>query len=187
MRVIKYVTINLLILLFVTGCGKITRMHQKAYDLSEAGKYQEALALYELMTTEKPKNPLILNDYGWTLFMADSLKASAEKLEMANNKCKKGSSILKRNIKKNLHIVNSYIRVKQHLQQGNPEKAKELLDEIDKSWKPREMKLKYYALVFESMGEEGKANEYWQRILNFYPNDGKRNHFQKLASTRITQ
>ena len=88
---------------------------------------------------------------------------------------------------KNLRIASTYIQVKEHLQQGSPEKAKELLDEIDRSWKTREMKLKYYALVYENMGNESKAREFWQRIMQFYPDDGERNHFQKLASTRIKQ
>lgn len=187
MRFIKHLTISLLILFLAAGCGKITRMHQKAYDSSEAGNYQGALELYEQITTEKPEDPLILNDYGWTLFMADSLQAAVEKLEMAKNKSNNGGSILTRNIEKNLHIANSYIKVKQQLQEGNPEKAKEVMDELEKSWKPREMRLKYYALVYESMGEETQANEYWQRVLDFYPDDGIRNHFQKLASNRIRQ
>ena len=61
------------------------------------------------------------------------------------------------------------------------------LDKIDRSWKTREMKLKYYAQVYELMGNKEKANEYWQRILNFYPDDGKRNQFQQLASTKLRQ
>jgi len=187
MRSLQYLTTIFIILSLTTGCGKIAKMHQKAYDLSEAGNYHGALALYEKMTTEKPDDPLILNDYGWTLFMADSLSASKKMLEKAKNACKKGGSILKRNIKKNLQITNTYIEVMQNLQQGNAEKAKELLDKIDRSWKTREMKLKYYAQVYELMGNKEKANEYWQRILNFYPDDGKRNQFQQLASTKLRQ
>ena len=162
-------------------------MHQKAYDLSEAGNYYEALGLYEKMLEEKPDKPLILNDYGWTLFMSDSLEAAVRMLEKANKATRKEGSILKKNIKKNLRIATTYIKVKEHLQQGDSEKAKELLDEIDRSWKTREMKLKYYALVYESMGNPSRAREYWQRIMEFYPEDGERNHFQKLASTRINQ
>ncbi len=187
MQLIKYLTVSLLILSLATSCGKTTRMHQNAYGFSEAGNYQRALELYKQILTEKPEDPLILNDYGWTLFMADSLNDAVEKLEMAKNKTNDGGSILARNIKKNLHITNSYIRVKQQLQEGSPEKAKEILDELDKSWKAREMRLKYYALVYESMGEETQANEYWQRVLDFYPDDGIRNHFQKLASSKIRQ
>ena len=185
MRVLQYLTAVVVILSLTTSCGKIAKMHQKAYGLSEAGNYHKALVLYEKMIAEKPENPLILNDYGWTLFMADSLEASAQKLQMAKKSCKKGGSILERNIKKNLQITNTYIKVKQYLKQDNPEQAMELLDEIDRSWKTREMKLKYYALVYEHMGNREKANEYWQRILNFYPEDGERNQFQKMASTRI--
>jgi Tfp pilus assembly protein PilF len=187
MRTLQFLISGIIIMSLTTGCGKIAKMHQKAYDLSEAGNYHEALGLYEKMLEEKPNKPLILNDYGWTLFMSDSLEAAVSMLEKAKSSTNEGGSILRRNIKKNLRIASTYIQVKGHLQQGNPEKAKELLDEIDRSWKTREMKLKYYALVYENMGNESKAREFWQRIMQFYPDDGERNHFQKLASTRIKQ
>ncbi|MFP4622293.1 MAG: tetratricopeptide repeat protein [Bacteroidales bacterium] len=187
MRLIKCLAFALIILSISTGCGKIANMQQKAYQLSGSGNYTEALELYEKMEAEKPKDPLILNDYGWTLFITDSLEAASKKLESAKNACNEGSSILKRNIEKNLTITNSYIKIKEHLCEGNSDQAKEVLDEIDRSWKAREMRLKHYALIHESMGNEGEATKYWQRILNFYPDDGERNQFQKLASSKIRQ
>jgi tetratricopeptide (TPR) repeat protein len=186
MKIHKALSIILLLSsLILSGCGKTQKMHQEAYDLSEAGNYQGALELYKQLLDKKPDKALFLNDYGWTLFMADSLQRAEQVLEEAKNKSKDGKTLLKRNINKNLMIVRAFMEAKDYLEQGNAGKARDIYDNLEKSWKARDMRLKYYALAYESMGEQEKANEYWQQIIDKYAEADFDSHFYDLAVEKI--
>lgn len=186
MKIHKTLSFTFLVsLLILSGCGKTQKMHQEAYDLSEAGDYQQALELYEQLLDEKPDKALFLNDYGWTLFMADSMQRAEQVLEEAKNKSKDGKTLLRRNIQKNLKIVRAFMEAKNFLEQGNAGKARDIYDNLDKSWKARDMRLKYYALAYESLGEQEKANEYWQQIIDKYAEADFDSHFYNLAVRKI--
>jgi Tfp pilus assembly protein PilF len=186
MKINKSLSFILLISLLVSGgCGKTQKMHQEAYDLSEAGNYQGALELYEQILDKKPEKALFLNDYGWTLFMADSLKQAEQVLEEAKTKSEDGKTLLKRTINKNLMIVRAFMEAKNYLEQGNAGKARDIYDNLNKSWKARDMRLKYYALAYESLGEQEKANEYWQQIVDKYAEADFDSHFYDLAVRKI--
>ena len=170
----------------LAGCGKKQQMHQKAYDLSEAGNYSRAIGLYEEMLKDRPDNPLLLNDYGWALFMSDSLQEAKSVLQQARDALRKRNELLRRNIKKNLHITESFIRAKKALQAGEAEKALKIFDELDRSWKTREMRLKYFALTHEQLGNQEKAREYWQQIIDQYAEASHENPFFKQAEARLS-
>lgn len=172
-----------LAIIILSGCGRTQKMHQKAYDYSEAGNYQAALEIYQELLKEKPDHALLLNDYGWTLFMADSLERARQVLNRAKSQRDKG--ILLRNIRKNLRIVKAFIQARDHLEGGAPEKAKEIYDELDKSWKTHDMRLKYYALVHESLGNKEKADEYWQKIVDRYAEADFESSFYQQASQKL--
>jgi len=171
----------LLSLILLAGCGKVQKMHQKAYDLSEEGDYRGAIALYEKLLKEKPDKPLLINDYGWALFMADSLQRAQSVLKEALAKCNHDHQILQRHIKKNLHITGSFIRINQALENGQPEQALSILDELNRSWKTHEMRLKYYGLTYDSLGEKDKAREYWQQIIDQHAEADYENPYYQLA------
>ena len=175
----------LLSLIVMAGCGKTQKMHQKAYDLSEAGDYKGAIVLYEKMLQEKPDKPLFLNDYGWALFMADSLQKAQSVLQQALAQSKDGHHILQRHIKKNLHITGSFIRIQQALDSGQAEQALSILNELNRSWKTHEMRLKYYALTYDSLGEKDKAREYWQQLIDQHAESDYENPYYKLALEKI--
>jgi len=178
-------SIVLLSILMLAGCGKTQRMHQEAYDLSEVGNYNKALEIYEELMKEKPNDPTILNDYGWTLFMSDSLQPALEMLKKAKNASGEGPSLLKKNIKKNITIVEAFIEAKNYLEQGHPGKARDIYDDLNKSWKARDMRLKYYALAYESLGHQKKAKEYWQQIIDKYAQADFDSHFYNLATRKV--
>jgi len=175
----------LLSLILLAGCGRIQKMHQKAYDLSEAGDYRGAIELYEKLLQEKPGKPLLLNDYGWALFMADSLQRAREVLQQARAKSNNGHRILQRHIKKNLHITGSFIQAQKALEQGQPGQALSILDELNRSWKTHEMRLKYYGLTYESLGKKDKAREYWQQIIDRHAEADYENPYYKLALEKM--
>ncbi|MBS3806667.1 MAG: tetratricopeptide repeat protein [Bacteroidales bacterium] len=175
----------LLTLIILAGCGRIQKMHQKAYDLSEDGDYRGAIELYEKILRQKPDKPLFINDYGWTLFMADSLQRAQSVLKEAQRKCDDGHQILQRHIKKNLHITESFIRINQALKKGQPEQALSILDELNRSWKTHEMRLKYYALTYDSLGEKDKAREYWQQIIDQHARTTYENPYYKMALEKM--
>ena len=186
MRINKTLSFTLLIAsLIVSGCGKTQQMHQEAYDMSEAGNYQGALELYEQLLDRKPDKALFLNDYGWALFMADSMQRSEKVLMEAKKQSEDGNVLLKRTINKNLMIVRAFREAKNYLEQGNAGKAREIYDNLNKSWKARDMRLKYYALTYESMGKQEKANEYWQQIVDKYAQADFDSHFYDLAVRKI--
>ncbi|HKL38346.1 MAG TPA: tetratricopeptide repeat protein [Bacteroidales bacterium] len=186
MRINKTLSFILLITsLIVSGCGKTQKVHQEAYDLSEVGNYQGALELYEQLLDKKPDKSLFLNDYGWALFMADSLQRAEQVLMEAKKKSKEGNTLLKRTINKNLMIVRAFMEAKNYLEQGNAGKARNIYDNLNKSWKARDMRLKYYALAYESLGEQAKANEYWQQIVDKYAQADFDSHFYDLAVRKI--
>jgi len=186
MKINKVLSFSFLMsILILSGCGKTQKMHQEAYDLSEAGDYQRALELYERLLDKKPDKALFLNDYGWTLFMADSMQQAEQVLMEAKKKSKNGHTLLKRNINKNLMIVRAFMEAKNFLEQGNAGKARDIYDNLEKSWKARDMRLKYYALAYESLGEQEKANEYWQQIIDKYAEADFDSHFYDLAASKI--
>ena len=175
----------LFMLIILAGCGRFQRMQQKAYDLSEAGDYRAAIALYEQMLEHKPDHPELLNDYGWTLLMADSLQKAGSVLEEARKKCGDGRRLLQRNIKKNLHITRSFIKINQALEAGNPEEALSILNELNKSWKVHELRLKHYAQTYTMLGEKDKAREYWQQIIDQHAATSYQNPYYKMALESI--
>mgnify|MGYP002338627433 CR=1 FL=1 len=170
----------------LAGCGKKQQMHQKAYDLSEAGNYSRAIGLYKKMLQDRPDNPLLLNDYGWALFMSDSLQEAKSVLQEAGKALGGKNELLRRNIKKNLHITESFIEAKKALETGEAEKALKIFDGLNRSWKTREMRLKYYALTHEQLGNQEKAREYWQQIIDQYAEASHENPFFKQAETKLS-
>ena len=186
MRYNKSLTFSLLIAAIVmTGCNRAQKMNQQAYDHSELSNYGEALVLYEELLEKKPDKPILLNDYGWVLFMSDSLQQAEEIFVEAQQKGKNSGKLLKRNIEKNLMITRSFMKIKSHLENQEPEKAKEILNQLDKSWKVREMRLKYYALTHEQLGNPGKAREYWQQIIDKFAHNDFKTQYHQLAEQKL--
>ena len=182
----KLLTITLLLSVFLlSGCGKTQKMHQQAYDYSELSNYGEALGLYEKLLEKKPDKPIFLNDYGWVLFMSDSLQKAESVLKEAKKKGRESGKLLRLNIEKNLKIVRSFIQIKDHLEKQQPQQALEILKQLNKSWKTREMRLKYLALTHEQLGNPEKANTYWQQIIDQYANADFKTPYEQLAEKKL--
>jgi tetratricopeptide (TPR) repeat protein len=118
--------------------------------------------------------------------MSDSLQKAKSVLQQARDALGKRNELLRRNIKKNLHITESFIRAKKALESGEAEKALKIFDELDRSWKTREMRLKYYALTHEQLGNQEKARQYWQQIIDQYAEASHENPFFKQAEARLS-
>jgi tetratricopeptide (TPR) repeat protein len=172
--------------MIISSCSQTNTMHQKAIEYSEASNYEQALKIYQEILQKKPGKPLYLNDYGWTLFMADSLEKSIETLESAKEKLGDKNVLLKRSINRNLTLARSYLKARKHLENENPQEALEALSK-NKLYRSREMELAYYGMIYEKLGEHEKANERWQKIIDTYGNVNINNKFHKMATERLPQ
>ena len=177
-------TLIILALIVFSGCSQLSRMHQKAIDSSEAGNYNKALQLYHKILQKKPEKPLYLNDYGWTLFMVDSLEKSIQVLEKARKNLGDRKVLLGRAIKRNLTIAQSYMEARTYLVNNEPQKALETLSK-NKLYRSREMELVYYGLIYEKLGEKEKAEERWQKIIDTYAEVEFDNKFYDMALKKM--
>lgn len=180
---IHYLLLLSLIALF-SACSETSRLHQQAIDSSESGNYNKALENYQKILKKKPNKPLILNDYGWTLFMVDSLEKSIEVLEKAKKLQADKNVLLRRAIDRNLSIAKTYLDARQHLENDAPQKALEALSK-QKLYRSREMELAYYGLIYEKLGEEEKAHERWQKIIDTYAEVDFDNKFYDMAIQKM--
>lgn len=166
--------------IFIMGCSSTTQKHQEAIDSSDKGNYNKALNLYHEILDKKPNDPLYLNDYGWTLFMVDSLEKSIKVLEKAKELSKDRTVLLGRSIDRNLGIARSYLEARKYLNQDEPQKAMDVLSK-NKLYRSREMELAYFGLIYEKLGEREKAQERWEAIINTYSNADFDNKFYNIA------
>lgn len=166
--------------IIITGCSSLTQKHQEAIDSSDKGNYNKALRLYTEILEKKPNDPLYLNDYGWTLFMVDSLEKSIEVLEKAKELSKDRTVLLGRSIDRNLGIARSYLEAREYLNQDEPEKALDVLSK-NKLYRSKEMELSYFGLIYEKLGEKEKAQERWEAIINTYSGADFDNKFYNIA------
>lgn len=181
----KYSTILVILALVVfSSCSQLSRMHQKAIDSSEAGNYNKALSLYHKILKKKPEKPLYLNDYGWTLFMVDSLNKSIKVLNKAKNNLGDKNILLQRAIHRNLTIAKSYLEARKHLNSGQPQMALDALSK-NKLYRSREMELAYYGLIYEKLGEKEKAEEKWRKIIETYAEVDFNNKFYDMAVKKM--
>ncbi|MFO8234897.1 MAG: hypothetical protein R6U04_05810 [Bacteroidales bacterium] len=174
----------LVVTMFLLGCSTLTRKHQNAIDSSDKGNYNKALGLYQEILQEKPNKPKYLNDYGWTLFMVDSLEKAIETLEKAKEHSKDKTVLLERSIDRNLTIAKSYLKAREHLNKDEPQKALDALSK-NKLYRSKEMELSYFGLIYEKLGEPEKAEERWETIINTYSNADFDNKFYDMAQEKM--
>jgi len=178
----KLIFFSLIILL--SACSEDDSRYNNAIKTSRDGNYKKSLKIYEKLLSKKPDKPRYLNDYGWTLTMVDSIDKSIKVLERAKKEVGNKSNLLRTSINSNLSIAKTYKQARDHINSDQPEKALETLNE-SKLYLSREMKLAYYGMIYEKMGDTAKANKQWQAIIETYANLNFDNKFYKMAVEKL--
>ena len=167
----------------LAACGGMNGELNRAMELANKGDFNGALRIYRQILKEKPEHPLYLNNFGWTLFKADSLEYSGIVLKKAFQNAE--GSQLKEYIQKNRNMTRAFLTGQRFLKNEN---AKEALNEflkITEKNKVKDIGYKYLALTYEALGNIEIAKANWEQIITAYENSRVRNHFYKLAREKI--
>ncbi|GEM_PF-3606728 len=179
-----YKLIVFFLIILLSACSENDSRYNNAIKTSRDGNYKKSLEIYEKLLSKKPDKPRYLNDYGWTLTMVDSIDKSIKVLEKAKKKLGNKNNLLRKSINSNISIAKTYQQARDHMKSDQPEKALESLNE-SKLYLSREMKLAYYGMIYEKIGDTAKANEQWRTIIETYANLNFDNKFYNMAVKKL--
>jgi tetratricopeptide (TPR) repeat protein len=182
---VSRVFIILFIFLF-SACSESENKYNEAIKTSRDGNYKKAIKIYNKLLSKKPDKPRYLNDYGWTLTMVDSIDKSIDVLEKAKEELGKKHKLLRKSIESNLSIAKTYKQARDHMNNEEPQKALKVMND-SKLYLYREMKLAYYGMIYEKLGDTAKANEQWRTIIDTYANLNFDNKFYNMAVEKLEE
>lgn len=183
MRYIQLLLSGLLVLSF--GCSKFNGQLGKAIENAQSGNFRDALAIYSVLLDKNGEIPLVLNNYGWTLFKTDSLEKAKTVLMKAETLAQSGQ--LKKLIQTNLSMVRPFLIGKRLLEHGSAADAMPYFHQVTDSFQVHEIGFQYLALCHEALGNEEEAKANWEKIVEIYDNSKVRNHYYLLARKKLRQ
>ncbi|MCI0515997.1 tetratricopeptide repeat protein [candidate division KSB1 bacterium] len=176
---------GLLIIGMLLNCTHVDRQMDQALDFIRQSDFESALKIYRELITRAPENKRIQNNYGWTLFRADSLESARAQLSQAAEGPK--STAVNQAIQTNLTIVQTFLTIQQQLQQQQPQTALTELTKICRQYNFGEIEYQYLAWTYEALGDTQAVRENWQLVVQLYEHSPVRNHFFKRAFQHLDQ
>jgi|GEM_PF-1671282 len=183
MKALRYNIIIILLFCLSLVCSNIGSKLNQAMELTKNGDFDAAVAIYREVVSIEADNALILNNYGWTLFKADSLDQAKMILEAALQ-ANPGRQI-KSFIENNQVMVQKFLTGQKLLKSGNPKEAMLEFKEITDKNKVKDIGYKYLALGYEALEKWDEAKHNWEEIITLYENSSVRNHFYQLARKKM--
>jgi len=168
--------------LFSMSCWKTNRQLNDAMLLAEQGNFTAALQAYQQLTS-RDATPMLLNNYGWTLFKADSLEQAKKVLktafELAQNRQQQ------KIIETNQFMVDQFLSGKWHLKQGNIQEALRFFNAVTHRYNVREIGFQYQALCYESLHDYHSARINWEKIVEMTRVPTTGNQYFLLARQKL--
>ncbi len=164
------------------GCGKVSKLHNKAVDAIAVGDYDEAVELFGQAVELKPESAFYLNNLGWALFRNDNLDSALIVLERARRKAK--AENLVKSIEVNRFLVNSFLRMRRHLDDGEFGLAKDEMEKVLNRYSAGPIGDKYLAEIFEGLEDYELASIHLDNIIGKYAVIDTTNNFYVFAIGR---
>lgn len=174
--------IVILLSLLLMSCWNVNRRLNEAMLLTDQGNFTAALRVYQQLTT-RDTSPMLLNNYGWTLFKADSLEQAKKvlkiALELAENRRQQ------KIIETNQFMVEQFLSGKWHLKQNNIQEALRFFNAVTRQYDVREIGFQYQALCYESLRDFHSARINWEKIVEITRAPTTENQYFLLARQKL--
>lgn len=175
--------VTLFFLVFCASCSTMEGQIDQAISLAGKGNFKAALNIYQQALEKDPANPLILNNYGWTLFHADSLTAARSILQDAISHDQQ-ARYLKR-IETNLFMVDSFLAGKKYLARGDAQEALVNFQKVTDKMQVHAIGFQYLGLCYEALDDCDAAQENWEKIVSLYAGSPAKNNFYQTARSKL--
>jgi tetratricopeptide (TPR) repeat protein len=182
MNFLKYTLVILLSLIFIS-CWKVNHQLNDAMLFTQQGDFEAALRVYQQILVTRSANPMLLNNYGWTLFKADSLEQAQKVLKTAADLAQNDQQ--KKMIETNLFMVDQFLSGKWHLKQQNIHEAFRFFNQVTRYYDVREIGFQYQALCYEALKDYHSARKNWEKIVEITRVPAARNPYFILARRKL--
>lgn len=173
----------ILLLLTLNSCWNANSQLNKAMIFAQQGKFEAAFGLYQQLLRTNAEDPILLNNYGWTLFKADSLEQAEKTLRTAVDLAQ--NSQQKKMIETNLFMVDNFLSGKWHLKHNNIQEAIRFFQQVTNEYDVKEIGFQYLALCYEALGDFHSAKRNWEKIVAFNAASASRNQYYRLARKKL--